>query len=157
SDRPVLAGRRRRGKTSPEPPRHKGPLRAGTSGGHTTEGEGVSYRCQWSVAMTDPFVRRHIGPSAEEQRRMLDTVGYGSLEELLDAAIPEAIRWSAPLDLPPAGTEAEVLAELRALAAQNRPAVSMIGLGYAGTHTPPVIRRNVLENPAWYTAYTPYQ
>jgi glycine dehydrogenase len=103
------------------------------------------------------FSRRHIGPSPEDQHRMLDTVGYGGLDELLDAAIPEAIRWSAPLDLPPAGSEAEVLAELRALAAANTPAVSMIGLGYAGTHTPPVIRRNVLENPAWYTAYTPYQ
>ena len=107
--------------------------------------------------MTGPFVRRHVGPSADELRRMLDTVGYGSLDELMDAAMPESIRWQGALGLPPAASEPEVLAELRELAGRNRPAVSMIGLGYYGTHTPGVIRRNVLENPAWYTAYTPYQ
>jgi glycine dehydrogenase len=104
-----------------------------------------------------PFSARHIGPRPDEQRRMLETIGYGSVEELMDAAIPEVIRWHGTLDLPPAGTEAEVLAELRALASRNTVAASMIGLGYYGTHTPGVIRRNVLENPAWYTAYTPYQ
>ncbi len=104
-----------------------------------------------------PFAARHIGPSPDEQRRMLDAVGYGSVDELMDAAIPEVIRWHGTLDLPPAATEAEVLAELRALADRNTVAVSMIGLGYYGTHTPGVIRRNVMENPAWYTAYTPYQ
>ncbi|MFC0533613.1 aminomethyl-transferring glycine dehydrogenase [Phytohabitans kaempferiae] len=103
------------------------------------------------------FAARHIGPSGAEQRRMLETVGYGSLDELMDAAIPEVIRWHEGLDLPPAATEEEALAELRALASRNTVAVSMIGLGYHGTHTPAVIRRNVLENPAWYTAYTPYQ
>ncbi|MGN9906685.1 aminomethyl-transferring glycine dehydrogenase [Phytohabitans sp. LJ34] len=103
------------------------------------------------------FAARHIGPSAAEQRRMLETVGYGSLDELMDAAIPEVIRWHDGLDLPPAATEEEALAELRALATRNTVAVSMIGLGYHGTHTPAVIRRNVLESPAWYTAYTPYQ
>src|SRR5258706_2876195 len=104
-----------------------------------------------------PFAGRHIGPSADEQRRMLDAVGYGSIEELMDAAIPEVIRWHGTLDLPPAATEAEVLAELRVLAERNTVKVSMIGLGYYGTYTPGVIRRNVLESPAWYTAYTPYQ
>ncbi|GAA4449039.1 aminomethyl-transferring glycine dehydrogenase [Phytohabitans houttuyneae] len=103
------------------------------------------------------FAARHIGPSAAEQRRMLESVGYGSLDELMDAAIPEVIRWHDGLDLPPAASEEEALAELRALATRNTVAVSMIGLGYHGTHTPAVIRRNVLENPAWYTAYTPYQ
>ncbi len=88
---------------------------------------------------------------------MLEVVGYGSVEELMDAAIPESIRWNGALELPAAASEAEALAELRALAARNTVAVSMIGLGYYGTHTPAVIRRNVLENPAWYTAYTPYQ
>ncbi|HET6211779.1 MAG TPA: glycine dehydrogenase (aminomethyl-transferring), partial [Micromonosporaceae bacterium] len=88
---------------------------------------------------------------------MLETVGYGSVDELMDAAIPEVIRWHGTLDLPAAASEAEVLAELRELATANRPYVSMIGLGYYGTHTPGVIRRNVLESPAWYTAYTPYQ
>jgi glycine dehydrogenase len=106
---------------------------------------------------TVPFARRHIGASTDEQSRMLEAVGYGSIDELMDAAIPEVIRAHEPLDLPPAGSEAEVLAELRALAAANRPLVSMIGLGYHPTLTPPVILRNVLENPAWYTAYTPYQ
>jgi glycine dehydrogenase len=103
------------------------------------------------------FAARHIGPDAEAQRRMLETVGYGSVEELMDAAIPEVIRDSGGLDLPPAATEAQAIAELRDLAARNTVAVSMIGLGYSGTITPAVIRRNVLESPAWYTAYTPYQ
>jgi glycine dehydrogenase len=108
-------------------------------------------------AAVAPFERRHIGPDADEQRRMLEAVGYGSVDELMDAAIPESIRWHGSLDLPPAASEPEATAELRALAARNTVAVSMIGLGYYGTHTPAVIRRNVLENPAWYTAYTPYQ
>ncbi|MDW5325794.1 aminomethyl-transferring glycine dehydrogenase [Plantactinospora sp. KLBMP9567] len=103
------------------------------------------------------FADRHIGPDADAERRMLETVGYHSVDDLMDAAIPEVIRWTGNLDLPPAATEEEVAAELRALAARNTAAVSMIGLGYSGTHTPAVIRRNVLENPAWYTAYTPYQ
>ncbi|GAB3978955.1 hypothetical protein GCM10027615_54350 [Plantactinospora veratri] len=103
------------------------------------------------------FADRHIGPDTDAMRRMLETVGYHSVDDLMDAAIPEVIRWTGDLDLPPAATEEEVAAELRALAARNSVAVSMIGLGYSGTHTPAVIRRNVLENPAWYTAYTPYQ
>ena len=109
-----------------------------------------------TLVSPDSFVRRHIGASADEQRRMLEAIGYGSVEELMDAAIPESIRWHGTLDLPPAATEAEALAELRALAARNRVVTSMIGLGYYDTITPAVIRRNVLENPAWYTAYTPY-
>ncbi|KXK58224.1 glycine dehydrogenase (aminomethyl-transferring) [Micromonospora rosaria] len=106
---------------------------------------------------TAPFADRHIGPDADDERRMLEVVGYGSVDELMDAAIPEVIRWHGTLDLPAPASEAETIAELRALAARNTVAVSMIGLGYHGTHTPAVIRRNVLENPAWYTAYTPYQ
>jgi glycine dehydrogenase len=109
------------------------------------------------MSETAPFARRHIGPSADQQRRMLELVGYSSVDELMDAAIPEVIRWHGTLDLPPAATEAEVLAELRATAGRNRVLTSMIGLGYAGTHTPPVILRNVMESPSWYTAYTPYQ
>ena len=103
------------------------------------------------------FADRHIGPGPDDERRMLETVGYASIDELMDAAIPEVIRWHGRLDLPEPASEHEALAELRALAAENTVAVSMIGLGYHGTHTPAVIRRNVLENPAWYTAYTPYQ
>ncbi|MFC7709486.1 aminomethyl-transferring glycine dehydrogenase [Micromonospora lupini] len=105
----------------------------------------------------EQFATRHIGPGADDERRMLEAVGHDSIDELMDAAIPEVIRWHGTLDLPEAATEAEAIAELRALAARNTVAVSMIGLGYHGTHTPAVIRRNVLEDPAWYTAYTPYQ
>ncbi|MCF0094840.1 aminomethyl-transferring glycine dehydrogenase [Micromonospora sp. MH99] len=105
----------------------------------------------------EQFATRHIGPGPDDERRMLEVVGHDSIDELMDAAIPEVIRWHGTLDLPEAATEAEAIAELRALAARNTVAVSMIGLGYHGTHTPAVIRRNVLEDPAWYTAYTPYQ
>ncbi|MEH1058005.1 aminomethyl-transferring glycine dehydrogenase [Micromonospora sp. CPCC 206171] len=105
----------------------------------------------------EKFADRHIGPDPGDERRMLEAVGYGSIDELMDAAIPEVIRWHGTLDLPDPATEREAIAELRALAARNTVAVSMIGLGYHGTHTPAVIRRNVLEDPAWYTAYTPYQ
>ncbi|MEU8289156.1 aminomethyl-transferring glycine dehydrogenase [Micromonospora sp. NPDC048905] len=105
----------------------------------------------------EQFATRHIGPGPDDERRMLEVVGHGSIDELMDAAIPEVIRWHGTLDLPDPATEAEAIAELRALAARNTVAVSMIGLGYHGTHTPAVIRRNVLEDPAWYTAYTPYQ
>ncbi len=104
------------------------------------------------------FSARHIGPSTEDQRAMLATLGYASLDDLLTAALPDGVRVPASLaSLPAARTEREVLADLRRLAARNTVRVSMIGLGYYDTITPAVIRRNVLENPAWYTAYTPYQ
>jgi glycine dehydrogenase len=103
------------------------------------------------------FADRHIGPSADDIAKMLATVGYGTLDDLVAAAVPASIRADEPLDLPAAATEVEALAELRRLAGRNRPLASMIGLGYYGTVTPPVIVRNVLEDPGWYTAYTPYQ
>ncbi len=103
------------------------------------------------------FESRHIGSPPAEQERMLGMTGHASLDELTQAALPPGIGDPRPLDLPPALSEAEALAELRRLAGRNTVARSMIGLGYYGTHTPAVIRRNVLENPAWYTAYTPYQ
>jgi glycine dehydrogenase len=104
------------------------------------------------------FIRRHIAPSAPEIAEMLREVGAESLEALAAKTVPGAIRLAAALDLPPPATEAEAIAELRALAARNRADIkSLIGLGYHGTLTPPVILRNVLENPGWYTAYTPYQ
>ena len=86
---------------------------------------------------------------------MLDAIGYASLDELTAAALPDALAAGKPLSLPDALEEDQVLAELRRLASKNQVLTSMIGLGYYGTITPPVIRRNVLENPAWYTAYTP--
>ncbi|MFF9147897.1 aminomethyl-transferring glycine dehydrogenase [Streptomyces sp. NPDC055051] len=104
-----------------------------------------------------PFEQRHIGPDAEARAKMLAQVGYGSLDELTAAAVPDVIKNAEALDLPGARTEAEVLAELRRLADRNEVLAPMIGLGYHGTFTPPVVLRNVMENPAWYTAYTPYQ
>ena len=108
---------------------------------------------------TDPrsFPARHIGPRPDDLPAMLDIVGAASLDELVDQAVPAAIRTERPLSLPlPLGEDA-MLAELRSIAGSNVVRTSMIGLGYHGTRTPAVIRRNVLENPAWYTAYTPYQ
>ncbi|MBO3748527.1 aminomethyl-transferring glycine dehydrogenase [Streptosporangiaceae bacterium NEAU-GS5] len=104
-----------------------------------------------------PFTTRHIGPSDAEQARMLDAVGYASVADLVAEAVPPKIRSDRPLDLPEAASEEQALAELRALAARNKVLTSMIGLGYHDTITPGVILRNVLENPGWYTAYTPYQ
>ncbi|MEU3047426.1 aminomethyl-transferring glycine dehydrogenase [Streptomyces sp. NPDC006984] len=104
-----------------------------------------------------PFEHRHIGPDTAAQAKMLAQVGYGSLDELTAAAVPDVIRSAEALDLPEARSEADVLAELGALARRNSVLAPMIGLGYHGTFTPPVILRNVMENPAWYTAYTPYQ
>jgi len=103
------------------------------------------------------FADRHIGPDDDQTAVMLKTLGMSSLDELVDRAIPGGIRMSGSLDLPPALSETEALEWLRGLAARNNPRRAMIGLGYHGTITPPVIRRNVLEDPAWYTAYTPYQ
>ena len=103
------------------------------------------------------FAERHIGPEPHDVARMLRTIGLPDLDALANAVMPAAIRDTTPLNLPAPATEVEALAELRALADLNTVAVPMIGLGYYGTHTPSVIRRNVLENPGWYTAYTPYQ
>ena len=105
----------------------------------------------------EDFVRRHVGTSDDEQSGMLKDLGYESLDALMDAAVPDSVRSLGNLDLPPAASEREVLEELRRLAADNVIAEPMIGLGYYGTITPGVIKRNVLESPAWYTAYTPYQ
>src|SRR6266567_7455564 len=103
------------------------------------------------------FVDRHIGTSASEQGEMLKTLGYPSRAALIDAVVPQSIRSHEPLPLSAAKGEEEALDLLKAMARRNRVVKSYIGQGYYGTHTPPVIRRNVLENPAWYTAYTPYQ
>ncbi|MFC5031801.1 aminomethyl-transferring glycine dehydrogenase [Streptomyces sp. DSM 41987] len=104
-----------------------------------------------------PFEQRHIGPDGGAQAKMLAHVGYGSLDELTAAAVPDTIKSVEALRLPAGRTEAAILAELRDLADRNQVLAPMIGLGYYGTFTPPVILRNVMENPAWYTAYTPYQ
>ncbi|MCW2841990.1 MAG: gcvP [Aeromicrobium sp.] len=107
--------------------------------------------------MTHAFARRHIGPTASDQDAMVRRVGYESLDALMQAAVPEGIRSTSALNLPPARSETEALSVLRGLADRNNPGTAMIGLGYHPTVTPAVIRRNVLEDPSWYTAYTPYQ
>ncbi|VFR30351.1 Glycine dehydrogenase [decarboxylating] (glycine cleavage system P protein) [plant metagenome] len=103
------------------------------------------------------FTRRHIGPASGDQQAMLAAVGAASLDALVAEVVPPAIRLDAPLALPAGRSEADVLDELRGLAERNEVFRSYIGQGYYGTHTPNVVLRNVLENPAWYTAYTPYQ
>ena len=107
--------------------------------------------------LVDDFVQRHIGPSHEDRHQMLDTLGFDSLESLIEAAVPAEIRLQRGLDLGPGLSEYEALAQLRAIASQNQVFRSFIGLGYANCITPPVIQRNILENPGWYTQYTPYQ
>ncbi|HET6436032.1 MAG TPA: aminomethyl-transferring glycine dehydrogenase [Xanthomonadaceae bacterium] len=105
----------------------------------------------------DAFLQRHIGPNEAEVAHMLQLLGYDSLDALTDAIVPAKIKSAAPLALPAPVTEVEALAKIRAIAAKNRVFRSFIGQGYYGTHVPNVILRNILENPAWYTAYTPYQ
>ncbi len=103
------------------------------------------------------FAARHIGPHAADEAKMLSAIGAATREALIATIVPESIRRPAPMELPPPVSEAQALEELRAIAAQNQVLKSYIGQGYHGTHTPGVILRNILENPAWYTAYTPYQ
>jgi glycine dehydrogenase len=110
-----------------------------------------------SLVEPDEFSRRHIGPDATEVAAMLEVIGVASTDELLAQTMPESIVATEPLPLPGGVAEREALERLRAIATRNRPVTSLIGMGYTGTITPPVIARNVLENPAWYTAYTPYQ
>src|SRR5213078_4438769 len=105
----------------------------------------------------DSFARRHIGPDEDEVRAMLREVGFENLDALIDAAVPKNIRLDRQLNLPEAKSESEALAELRVIAKKNKVARSFIGTGYYDCITPPVIQRNILENPGWYTAYTPYQ
>ena len=109
------------------------------------------------VPAHDRFDRRHIGPSPIEVEHMLRQLGYTSLNEFIDAVVPQVIRLEEKLDLPQPMTEAQLIQRARVLSDQNQVVTSMIGLGYYNTHTPTVIKRNILENPAWYTAYTPYQ
>ena len=103
------------------------------------------------------FRRRHLGPMGQDRDLMLQQTGHVTLEELIQAAVPAGIRMTGDLDLPPALSEPEALSSLRSIMAKNRVLKSCIGQGYYGTHTPGVIQRNILENPGWYTAYTPYQ
>ena len=114
-------------------------------------------RNQSPFAAAGSFVERHIGPNAAEVSEMLGAVGYDSLDSFIDAVVPAGIRLQRPLALPAGMGETEILSEMREVAARNRVMRSYIGMGYHGCVVPPVIQRNVLENPGWYTAYTPYQ
>ena len=105
----------------------------------------------------DTFVRRHVAPSATEIAEMLQALGYDSLDAFVDATVPESIRLRRTMKIGPARTEHDVLAEIRGIADRNKVFRSYIGMGYHDTLVPPVIQRNILENPGWYTAYTPYQ
>lgn len=109
------------------------------------------------LLQTADFLDRHVGPTAAEQAAMLAELGVGSLDELSDTTLPESIRFTGDLNVGGPVTEAQALADLKAVAAKNKVFRSYIGMGYSGTHTPGVILRNMLENPGWYTAYTPYQ
>src|SRR5262249_48920765 len=106
---------------------------------------------------TDSFPRRHIGPDEPEVQEMLRVLGYGSLDEMVAATVPEGIRLRRDLRLPDARGEHELLEDLRAIAGRNQVFRSFIGMGYSDSITPPVILRNVLENPGWYAQYPPYQ
>lgn len=110
-----------------------------------------------TLEASEEFLQRHIGPDEQEIRAMLTTVGATSVDALIDTVVPDAIRMKTELALPPALPEHLVRDRARELAALNKPMTSMIGMGYYDCHTPSVIRRNILENPGWYTAYTPYQ
>ncbi|PSB33567.1 glycine dehydrogenase (aminomethyl-transferring), partial [filamentous cyanobacterium Phorm 46] len=112
---------------------------------------------QQNLVPIDGFAARHIGPTRSEIQQMLDVLGISSLDDLIDKTVPAAIRMNQPLQLPAAQSEYAALAELKEIAAKNQIFRSYIGTGYHDCITPPVIQRNILENPGWYTAYTPYQ
>ena len=111
----------------------------------------------YTLLRTDRFVHRHLGPRRDDIQAMLGLLGYDSLDAFVDAVVPADIRLAQPLDLPPNRSEREVLVALRGIASANRLYRNYLGMGYYGTFTPQVIQRNILENPGWYTAYTPYQ
>src|SRR5919206_4377501 len=110
-----------------------------------------------AIPHAESFVPRHVGPDERDVAEMVKFLGFPSLDALIDATVPRKIRMRRPLDIPKGVTELEVLTYFRALAAKNQVFRSFIGMGYSDTVTPPVIQRNILENPGWYTAYTPYQ
>ncbi|HRP07703.1 MAG TPA: hypothetical protein PLL69_04380 [Gemmatimonadales bacterium] len=103
------------------------------------------------------FAARHVGPRPDDVAAMLATLGYPDLDTFISRVVPESIRMTQPLALPPGHSERDALAAIGELASRNQVFRSYLGMGYHGTFTPPVIQRNILENPGWYTAYTPYQ
>src|SRR5210317_286711 len=122
-----------------------------------TSGASMSRPSLFELENHSDFIQRHMGPAVKQQTEMAQALGYDNLDALIDATVPSAIRREQPMDLPDAQSEQAVISRLRQLAEQNIVNKSFIGTGYHATYTPPVIQRNVLENPGWYTAYTPYQ
>jgi glycine dehydrogenase len=119
---------------------------------------GSSKKCSTApFAYTDRFVDRHLGPRSSEVQEMLSVLGLASLDDLVDKAVPQSIQLQRPLQIEPGRSEYELLADLKAISSQNQVFRSFIGMGYSNCITPPVIQRNILENPGWYTQYTPYQ
>jgi len=110
-----------------------------------------------AIPPAESFVPRHVGPDEKDVAEMVKTLGFSSLDALIDATVPQKIRFREGLSLPKGMTELEVLTYFRALAAKNQVFRSFIGMGYSDCVTPPVIQRNIIEDPGWYTAYTPYQ
>src|SRR4030088_1532662 len=110
-----------------------------------------------AIPPAESFVPRHVGPDDRDVSEMVKSLGFASLDALIDATVPAKIRLRGGLDLAKGITESEVLAYFRALATKNQVFRSFIGMGYSDCVTPPVIQRNIIENPGWYTAYTPYQ
>ena len=110
-----------------------------------------------NINYREEFENRHNGPDSQETKSMLSEIGVSSVEELISQTVPEKIRLKAPLNLPAAQTEQEFLADFKTITEKNKIYKSYIGLGYYPNYTPTVIQRNILENPGWYTAYTPYQ
>ena len=125
--------------------------------GHPMKSDSADGRAYAELSQSDGFLRRHIGPPTDHRAAMLAELGLSSLQALVEKVVPQAIRASAPLALGSPKSEAEVLSRLRGIAARNKVFKSYIGAGYYDCHTPSVILRNLLENPAWYTSYTPYQ
>ena len=109
------------------------------------------------LAATDAFKNRHIGPSSDERDEMLASIGFNSLDELVESTVPQSIRHSTDLNLVPSMTESEATAYLKEMSDLNKTMKNFIGMGYYGTLTPAVIRRSLIEDPSWYTSYTPYQ
>lgn len=124
---------------------------------HNQTNDNITSNLDNILAPTDKFSDRHIGPNSQEVDKMLKVLGFSTLEQLMDAAVPQAIRLSKPLNLSEAQSEYAALAQLKSIASKNQIFRSYIGMGYYDCITPPVIQRNILENPGWYTAYTPYQ
>ena len=134
-------------------------MSSGTASPHTLSSESHASACNKTTASDDnpEFAGRHIGLSPTDEQFMLEAIGAKSRDALIEEIVPASILRRTVMDLPSAVSEQEALAELKTVAQQNNVYRSFLGQGYYGTHTPAVIQRNVLENPAWYTAYTPYQ